>query len=24
NDNTVMIYGDAKNTVAQLVSEFEE
>ncbi|WP_295125217.1 NAD(P)(+) transhydrogenase (Re/Si-specific) subunit beta [Ruminococcus sp.] len=24
NDNTVMIYGDAKQTVAQLVSEFEE
>ena len=24
NDNTVMIYGDAKQTVASLVSEFEE
>ncbi|EGC04441.1 hypothetical protein CUS_4844 [Ruminococcus albus 8] len=24
NDNTVMIYGDAKQTVAQLVSEFED
>ncbi|MCQ2408461.1 MAG: NAD(P)(+) transhydrogenase (Re/Si-specific) subunit beta [Oscillospiraceae bacterium] len=24
NDNTVMIYGDAKQTVSQLVSEFEE
>jgi len=24
NDNTVMIYGDAKNTVSNLVSEFDE
>ena len=24
NDNTVMIYGDAKQTVAQMVSEFDE
>lgn len=24
NDNTVMIYGDAKQTVSQLVSEFED
>ena len=24
NDNTVMIYGDAKQTVSALVSEFDE